>query len=136
MARRPIPSRFLAIKESLKVKNSQINTVDDEEVVRLRGKFLPVLRLHELHGIKPDNTELEKGILVVVDYQGNTFSIFVDALLGQQQTVIKGLPHYSNNVRGVSGCTILGNGDVSLILDPGTLAELAASKRNRATLLC
>lgn len=113
------------IKESIRARASQITIVDGDEVVMIRHKLYPVLRLHKLHEIKPNYLKLEEGILVMVEHKGEPFCVFVDKLLGQQQTVIKGLSSYVGNVRGVSGCTILGSGDVSLILDTGTLAQLA-----------
>lgn len=112
------------IRESIRTKTSQITVVDGDEVVMISHKLYPILRLHKLHDIKPDYLKLEEGILVMVEHKGQSFCIFVDKLLGQQQTVIKGLSNYVGNVRGVSGCTILGSGDVSLILDVGTLAQL------------
>lgn len=112
------------IRESIRTKTSQITVVDGDEVVMIRHKLYPILRLHKLHDIQPDYLKLEEGILVRVEHKGQSFCIFVDKLLGQQQTVIKGLSNYVGNVRGVSGCTILGSGDVSLILDVGTLAQL------------
>ena len=123
---------LLAIRESIKATPNQIINADGDEVIKLRGKFLPVVRLGDLHNITPDCTKLEDGILVVVDHQENTFCLFVDSLIGQQQTVIKGLPGYTSNVRGVSGCTILGNGDVSLIIDVGTMAKMAESREGKA----
>ena len=119
---------LLSIRESIRPNPSQITVVEGEEVVNLRGKFLPVIRLGDLYGVSGDVENLCDGILVVVDYQEMQFAIFIDSLIGQQQTVIKGLPGYMKDVRGVSGCTILGNGDVSLVLDVGTLSLIAEKK--------
>ncbi len=93
---------------------------DGQEVVKVRENLLPVVRLHDLHNVAPDNHELEKGILIVLEARGSNFCLLVDELLGQQQTVIKGLSDYVSsfgNAGGVSGCTIMGNGEVCLILD-------------------
>ena len=87
----------------------------------------PVVRLHAAYDLIPDNYELDKGILVVVEAQGRNVCVFVDEIVGQQQTVIKGLSDFivkKGNVKGVSGCTILGDGNVCLILDTHALVEM------------
>ncbi len=113
---------ILVIRESFRPTPQAITvTPDGEELVRVRDKLLPVIRLHKLHNIVPDHHELEQGILIVLETHDNTnLCLFADELMGQQQTVIKSLADYLaklGNVSGVSGCTILGNGEVCLILD-------------------
>lgn len=106
---------------------------DGQEVVKVRNDLLPVVRLHELHKVEPDNTALETGILIVLEARGANFCLFVDELLGQQQTVIKGLSDYISkfgNVGGVSGCTIMGDGEVCLILDTQSLLEMCIIKED------
>ncbi|MDH4224468.1 MAG: chemotaxis protein CheA [Deltaproteobacteria bacterium] len=118
-----------SIRESIMIQTSDITeTMDGQEIIMLRGNLYPVVRLHELHKITPVHTKLEDGLLMVMEHQGTTFCLFVDELLGQLQTVIKGLSGILGQVRGVSGCAILGDGDVSLILDVGTLIEMASIK--------
>ncbi|GAB4278613.1 MAG: hypothetical protein Kow0029_22050 [Candidatus Rifleibacteriota bacterium] len=125
-ARYTIP--LLSIRESIRPLASAITvTPDQQELVRIRDELIPVIRLHLLHGKKPDFLNLDEGILVVVEDQGKKAAIFLDEILGQQQTVIKGLSKYLASVKGVSGCTILGDGAVSLILDIGGLIEKADS---------
>ncbi len=118
---------MLSIKESFRPAKTAITvTPDGLEVVQVRENLLPVLRLHKLHDIVPDSCKLTEGILIVLDSRGGSVCLFVDELLGQQQTVIKGLSHYIGKlgeVRGVSGCTILGDGEVCLILDVQALTE-------------
>jgi two-component system chemotaxis sensor kinase CheA len=63
-----------------------------------------------------------------VEVNGQMVGLFADELLGQQQAVIKGLSSYLGRSRGVSGCTILGNGEVSLILDVNALLGLAHAR--------
>ena len=104
-------------------------TPDGEELARVRENFFPVTRLHEVLGKTPDSHDLDKGILIVLEYQDNRICVFVDEILGQQQTVIKGLSDYIGHVRGFSGCTILGNGEVCLIMDVGTLMEISEEKK-------
>ncbi|MCP5058383.1 MAG: chemotaxis protein CheA [bacterium] len=109
---------LLAIRESVTVEPGDVTQLSDgQEMVSIRGDLLPILRIQELHGVLGAETELGKGILVVIEEHGNSFAVFVDGLVGQRQTVIKALPKYLGSVRGVSGCSILSNGDISLILD-------------------
>lgn len=118
---------ILSIKESFQPTPDMITvTPDGHEHVRVRENLLPVLRLHKLHNITPDNHDLAKGILIVLETDNTNICLFVDELMGQQQTVIKGLSNYINkasDVGGVSGCTILGNGEVCLILDARLIEE-------------
>ncbi|HDM76624.1 MAG TPA: chemotaxis protein CheA [Deltaproteobacteria bacterium] len=123
---------LLAIKESLVTDNAHITvTPDGQEYVNVRGKLLPVIRLHDFFNVSPDNTLLDRGILLNVQNENKEVLLFIDEILEQQQTVVKGLPNYIGNLPGVSGCTILGNGDVGLILDIGTIVtSLADSGKN------
>ncbi|MBI5816723.1 MAG: chemotaxis protein CheA [Nitrospinae bacterium] len=118
---------IISIRESFSPAGGAITrSTDGQELVRVREEFLPVVRLHEIHKLAPDSQDLCEGILIVMDTPEGNMALFVDEILGQQQTVIKGLSKYISDVgkvRGVSGCTILGNGDVCLILDVGGLVE-------------
>ncbi|MEZ4331087.1 MAG: chemotaxis protein CheA [Myxococcota bacterium] len=109
---------LLAIRESVTISADRITRPGGgQEMVDIRGQLLPVLRVHAFHGIEGAQEDLEKGILVVVEDHSAGFAIFVDALVGQRQTVIKALPEYLGQLPGISGCSILANGDISLILD-------------------
>jgi two-component system chemotaxis sensor kinase CheA len=123
---------ILSIRESFcPAADSVTVTPDGNELVRIREHLFPVVRLHEAYDLEPDNHDLDKGILVVVEAQGRNICLFVDEIMGQQQTVIKGLSDYiakSRNVKGVSGCTILGDGNVCLILDVQALVEMDKSE--------
>jgi two-component system chemotaxis sensor kinase CheA len=117
---------LLSIRESFRPEAEQITTtMDGQEVVSVREEMIPVVRLHEMYRLKPDTTDLCAGILVIVESGRKRVCIFADEILGQHQTVIKGLPAYLGKARGLSGCTILGNGEVSLILDVGSLIAMA-----------
>ena len=119
---------ILSIRESICPASDSITiTPDGHELVRIREHLHPVVRLHAAYDLTPDNYELDKGILVVVEAQGRNVGVFVDEIVGQQQTVIKGLSDFivkTGNVKGVSGCTILGDGNVCLILDTHALVEM------------
>lgn len=109
---------LLAIRESISADPNDVTRLADrQEMVNVRGRLLPILRIEELHEIPDAERDLEKGILVVVEEHGSSFAIFVDELIGQRQTVIKALPTYLGKLRGVSGCSILSDGNISLILD-------------------
>lgn len=113
-----------SIKESFKPLPSMITrTPDGLEVVQLRGKLLPVLRLHEIYNIETSCQELTEGILIAVQNNEQMSCLFVDELVGQQQIVIKGLPGYLEHVKGISGCAILSDGSVSLIMDIAGLLQ-------------
>ncbi|MDY6905004.1 MAG: chemotaxis protein CheA [Thermodesulfobacteriota bacterium] len=122
---------LLSIRESIQVEKSMITvTMDGQELIRFREEFVPVIRLHELHEIQADNTELVGGLVVIVGTQEESAAIMIDELLGEQQAVVKGLSEYIGNVKGVSGCTIQGDGTISLILDTGGLIKRARGQKN------
>ena len=112
-----------AIIESMQLKQSMVNLVAGRgEVFRFRDEYLPVVRLHQLFGVRSRTTNLTEGLLMVVEGEGRRVGLFVDDLLGQQQVVIKSLETNYRRVEGVSGATILGDGSVALILDiPGII---------------
>lgn len=122
----------LSMLEAYRPNMDQITiTPDGDELAKVRENFLPIVRLHDVLGKKPDSHDLADGILIVLESQETRFCLFIDEILGQQQTVIKGLSDFIGNVPGVSGCTILGDGGVCLILDVGTLVDSAESKKNK-----
>jgi len=120
---------LLSIRESMRPTNDMITiTPAGQEIIRVRDEMIPVLRLHELYKKQPKFSELSDGLLVIVETSDSAVALFVDELLGQQQTVIKPLSGYLGKARAVSGCTILGNGEVSLILDVASLIEVSEEK--------
>lgn len=110
-----------SIRESFRpVANSIISDADGNELIMVRGEFYPVLRLHRHYNIRTDRTELSQGIIIMVEQDEKRLCIFVDELLGQQQVVVKALPEYIRKfrrIKGIAGCTLLGDGTISLILD-------------------
>jgi len=117
---------LLSIRESFRPNPDQITiTMEEQEIVRIREDMIPVIRLHELYNITPEQTELCKGILINVSSGIKSVCLFADEIIGHHQTVIKGMPGYVASARGISGCTILGDGEVSLILDVGKLIDIA-----------
>jgi len=120
---------LLAIRESFRPQEQHITVLPTgAEVVKVREELLQVSRLYRLHAIQPDTENLHEGILVIVDNQGEQLCLFVDEIIGQIQTVIKGLPDYMGDVEGLSGCCIMGDGEVCLILDVGSLIKKAKAE--------
>ncbi len=114
------------IRQSFKVSASDIiHNVDNSEVIKRMDEFYPVFRLHELYGLQTDVTNIEDGIIIWVEAGDKSYCLFVDELLGGQQVVVKPLPAYLNdfNIKnsGIAGCTILGDGNISIILDISNL---------------
>ena len=111
------------IRQSFKVSAEDvIFDAAGNEVIRCMDDFYPIIRLHSLYGITEDVcTNIEDGILMWVESNERSYCLFVDSLLGEQQVVVKPLPGYLNNFGikdyGISGCTILGDGNISIILD-------------------
>lgn len=102
------------------IKSKDIKRVNGKEVLNLRGNVIPIIRLGEILDCAK-NVEL-KEVLVVVIKKGERYAgMVVDELIGQQEIVIKSIGKYIKNHRIISGATILGNGEVALILDVNSL---------------
>jgi two-component system chemotaxis sensor kinase CheA len=118
------------IAESLRPWRGQVHTIVGRgEVVDVRGRSLPILRLHALLGVTPRVTDPTQGLLVIVENAGEKVALLVDELLGQHQVVIKSLEANYQRVEGIAGATIMGDGRVALILDVPGLVRLAASRK-------
>ena len=114
------------IRESFKAESSQIlRDTKNNEMIMIRGVCYPILRMHEKFAIDTEITDLEDGILLLVETDNKSVCIFADKLIGEQQVVVKPFPAYLNkyNIKGegLSGCTIMGDGSISLIIDTNTL---------------
>lgn len=116
---------LVSIVETIQSSNEQVSHVAGEsELFKLRDEYLPILRLHELFGQQADSTEIDDGLLVVAEANGQRVGIFVDDLQEQQQVVIKSLESNYQQTAGISGATILGDGTVALIIDVPGLIQL------------
>lgn len=115
----------ISIRESIRPRQEEISTYKNEgEMIDVRGKLLPLVRLHRFLGID-DALFVNpwEGLVIVVENEDKEFGFMVDDLLGQQQVVIKSLDKRFKGLPGISGGTILGDGHVGLILDvSGVLA--------------
>ncbi|CAG0978305.1 MAG: chemotaxis protein CheA [Candidatus Methanoperedens sp.] len=104
----------------LSIKKEEIKTIKGEEVVLIRGEVLPLIRLHKLFDIKSNGSE--ELLVVVVERMGSNVGLVVDQVIGQQEVIIKNLDNnILKGVKGFAGATILGDGNVALILDVGSL---------------
>lgn len=125
-------SRFtiptVSIRESFRTDERDIITdPNGQEMLMVRGHCYPVLRLHKHYNISTNVSSMSDGIIIMVENERDTVCIFADQLLGEQQVVVKALPEYIRKVkdiRGLGGCTLLGDGSISLILDISGLLQL------------
>ncbi|MCE1226826.1 MAG: chemotaxis protein CheW [Geobacteraceae bacterium] len=113
-----------SIIESLQPQPADISAVSGNTTVRVRGEYLPLLRLNELYSIKGAVTQPEQAVVMIVDAEGEQVALLVDELLNQHQVVIKSLEANYRKVDGTAGATIMGDGHVALILDVGDLVHL------------
>ena len=105
--------------EDIPVKD--IKYVEAQEVIHLRGKVIPLIRMDQVLDIEPKEEEPESLTVVIVQKGENLAGLVVDNLIGQQEIVIESLGKYINNNKIISGATILGDGEVALILDVNVL---------------
>lgn len=111
-----------AVIESLRLRTQDLKYLPGcGEVVVVRGESLPVVRLRRLFHLDEQTRSGEQGVGVIIGYEGQQLVLWVDELLGQQQIVIKSLETHYRKISGFVGATILGNGQVALILDVSEL---------------
>lgn len=114
-----------AVREFFKVTRNQI-VIDPagKEMIMVRGECYPICRLHRYFGVKSGNEDLEQGIMIMIEQEESAVCLFADQLIGQQQVVVKALPEYitrTKKMKGLTGCTLLGDGSISLIIDVTSL---------------
>ncbi|MGI2147365.1 chemotaxis protein CheA [Shewanella baltica] len=110
------------IIESIQPQTEQLKFLAKERLLKVREEYLPLLNLYQLMEIEPNAKSPEEGIVVLLESNHKRFGLCVDALVGQQQVVIKSLEKHYRRIPGVSGATIMGDGSVALILDVESLA--------------
>lgn len=111
-----------SVRENLLAVESQIKTISQQKVIVLRDEILPLIDLNEALGFG----QLDYGdtlSVIVVESQGEKAGFVVDDIIGQQEIVIKSLSDILGDIRGISGATVLGNGEVALILDHNSLIK-------------
>ena len=118
------------IHQAFKVTREKIiHDADGKEMIECMGSYYPIVRLHQLYNIETKIDDIESGILIWVESSDKSYCLFLDELLGEQQVVVKPLPAYLDNFdikhSGITGCTIMGDGNISLILDISSLFDVA-----------
>ena len=120
-----------SVIESVRVKKSEINTIDNHEVLNVRNEVISVLRLSRLFNIRT-NENGDYCFVVIVGSQDKKIGVMVDNLIGEEDVVIKPLRDQFTQSPGISGASILGDGSVSLIIDVTQLLELGVRQEIRA----
>ena len=113
--------------ESQCINISEINHIDNYEIMNVRNEVISVLRLSRLFGIT-ESVQTDECYIVIVGSQEKKIGVMVDALIGEEDVVIKPLKDQFTNSPGIAGASILGDGSVSLIIDVGQLLELGVKQ--------
>jgi two-component system chemotaxis sensor kinase CheA len=115
-----------SVQRALRPTRESISTVHGQgEVLDLRGRLVPIHRLHRRFGIPHQAENPWDGIVVIVEHSGKISALLVDEMVSKQEVVIKNLGAFMHGLPGVAGGAILGDGSIALILDPGTLLNAA-----------
>ena len=118
------------IRQSLKVSSQDVE-LDSAggEMIKILDNFYPIVRARDVYQLEKGRTEISDGIVMWLESGECSYCLFVDELLGEQQVVVKQLPSYLNsfNIKeyGINGCTLLGDGSISIILDVLNLYKAA-----------
>jgi two-component system, chemotaxis family, sensor kinase CheA len=107
-----------------KVTEDQVTTTkENNEVLNLRNELFPILKLYQVYNIDTDKTKISDGIILIVNVDNKKAALLVDEIIGFKQLVVKALPESMGELEGISGCSIMGSGEVSLIMDTNTLLQ-------------
>lgn len=113
------------VSESVVVDPSMLtHPMGGNEMVRIRDSVLPVLNLSRLFNLKSNIHQTNEGVLILVETHQRKLALLVDGLVGQREAVVKPIPNLFKHVKGISGCSIMGDGEMSLILDIGGLVDV------------
>lgn len=113
-----------SVQVAIRPTKKQITKIKGKtEVLDLRGKTIPLVRLHQIFRIDTEVKEHHQGIVVIIETIGRPYGLLVDEMLSKQEVVIKSLGSLMDNISGVAGGAILGDGTIALILDPYTLVN-------------
>ncbi len=110
------------IKKFIKLKEGQLfYDTSQKEIIKDGNKCYPLIRLHQFYNIEPTTDNIYDGVVVLVESEGRSACILVDELIGEQQVVVKPFSpmfnRYNIKQQGMAGCTILGDGSITIILD-------------------
>lgn len=112
------------IKQFIRVKEDMmIHEPNGDEYIMIRGECYPVIRLGKWYGLTEYRESVEDGVMLILEVDDKRICLLVDRLVGEQEIVVKPIPSYIKKVKGLSGCTQLGDGSIALILDAGGLVE-------------
>lgn len=111
-----------SVKEFVRLtENSIVTEPDGEEYIILRGEAYPFLRLSRRFELDNALEKVDDGIVMVLEHENTQVCVLIDKLVREQEIVVKPIPSYVKKVKGISGCTQLGDGSIALILDIGGL---------------
>ncbi len=113
-----VVKEFVSVSEDM-----MIHEPSGEEFVMIRGECYPVLRIGEWYHLRDYKEKVEEGMMIIIEIEKKNICLFVDRLVGKQEIVVKPIPSYVRKVKGLSGCTQLGDGSIALILDAAGLTE-------------
>ncbi len=120
---------LVSLVQTLTVESHEIQPIRGREVIRVRDEIIPLLKLSTvMGGSEADTGESDKTLIVVVRAGDLLLGVIVDALMERQEVVVKSMGDYLGDIEGIAGATILGDGQVALILDVASLARLLAQQ--------
>ena len=114
-----------SVLETVRVPIDDIYTIDGKNVLRLRDEVLSLVKLSDIFGVKQVFDGGDQTYVVVIGVAEAKLGIIVDSLVGQEEIVIKSMGDYLQNIPGIAGATIRGDGRVTLIIDVGMMMEMA-----------
>lgn len=113
-----------SVKEFIRLsEDAMVTEPGGEEYLVIRGECYPFMRLSDKYDLAGAHVDIENGIVVVLEHEGKQLCILIDQLIQEQEIVVKPIPSYVKKVKGISGCTQLGDGSIALILDIAGLIE-------------
>lgn len=114
-----------SVLETVRVPIDDIYTIDGKNVLRLRDEVLSLVRLSDVFGVNKVFDGGDQTYVVIIGVAEAKLGIIVDTLVGQEEIVIKSMGDYLQNIPGIAGATIRGDGRVTLIIDVGAMMEMA-----------
>ncbi len=123
-----------SVIEVVRVPKEQVHSIKGKEMIRLRDSVLPLVRLGKFFNLKTNSEDRKNIYVVVLGLAEKKLGAVVDGLIGQKEVVIKSLGSYLNNVKGIAGATILGDGSVRMIIDVAQIFKMASENSFRFVL--
>jgi two-component system chemotaxis sensor kinase CheA len=117
------------VDETIRVHKKEISTIEGVEVYDLRGSTIPLIRLKDALNMSVGDVAQDQQFVVIVNTGSNQVGFIVDELKGRQEVVIKPLEDYLQEKSGFSGATILGDGNISLIIDVYEMVQISLDQK-------